>query len=233
MKTILLFLIITTTCLAQISDGITKRYRVIYDTSSHAFVDSVKDYNGTITYPSFKGNHIVISSDSINGLYQELDTLIQFKKNINDYPNIGTLVYKDDLYNYNGIIVCVRQSHLITNYSPLITPALFYIYREQTGDTLQWIVGESVKKNDLRYFNDILYRCLQSHITQESWPPNFATSLWNEVSAEECPTWVQPTGAHDAYNIGDCVTFNGKEYTSLINANVWSPDVYPMGWQER
>lgn len=48
---------------------------------------------------------------------------------------------------------------------------------------------------------------------------------------EEWPQWVQPTGAHDAYNTGDKVTYNGKHYQSTINGNVWSPDAYPAGWQ--
>ena len=44
--------------------------------------------------------------------------------------------------------------------------------------------------------------------------------------------FVQPTGAHDAYNLGDRVSYNGKFYESVINGNVWSPDVYPDGWNE-
>lgn len=44
--------------------------------------------------------------------------------------------------------------------------------------------------------------------------------------------FVQPTGAHDAYMEGDFVLYNGKVYTSVINCNVWSPDVYPQGWAE-
>lgn len=43
--------------------------------------------------------------------------------------------------------------------------------------------------------------------------------------------WVQPTGAHDAYNTGDKVRFKGDIYESLIDGNVWSPEVYPQGWQ--
>lgn len=46
------------------------------------------------------------------------------------------------------------------------------------------------------------------------------------------PEWVQPTGAHDCYNKGDGVTFNGKHYVSLIDGNVWSPSDYPAGWEE-
>lgn len=48
---------------------------------------------------------------------------------------------------------------------------------------------------------------------------------------EEWPEWVQPTGSHDAYNIGDKVTFNGKHYTSKIDGNTWSPEAYPDGWE--
>ena len=42
--------------------------------------------------------------------------------------------------------------------------------------------------------------------------------------------FVQPTGAHDAYNIGDLVTFEGSTYESQIDANTYSPTAYPAGW---
>ena len=43
--------------------------------------------------------------------------------------------------------------------------------------------------------------------------------------------WRQPTGAHDAYMNGDMMIYtDGKTYKSLIDNNVWSPDVYPNGW---
>ena len=48
---------------------------------------------------------------------------------------------------------------------------------------------------------------------------------------EEWPEWVQPTGAHDCYNTGDKVTYNGKHYVSKLDGNVWSPDAYPAGWE--
>jgi hypothetical protein len=53
-----------------------------------------------------------------------------------------------------------------------------------------------------------------------------------EVVVEEYPEYVQPLGAHDAYKIGDKVTFNGKKYVSLIDGNNWTPSVYPAGWEE-
>src|SRR5699024_5278824 len=63
------------------------------------------------------------------------------------------------------------------------------------------------------------------------WEPG--VSGWREVVEEgETPEWVQPTGAHDAYQTGDTVTFEGQEYVSLIDGNTWSPTAYPQGWEK-
>lgn len=53
-----------------------------------------------------------------------------------------------------------------------------------------------------------------------------------ETVEDEYPKYVQPSGAHDAYNIGDKITYNGKKYICKIKGCVWNPDVYPAGWQE-
>ena len=45
------------------------------------------------------------------------------------------------------------------------------------------------------------------------------------------PVWSQPSGAHDAYNTGDIVNYNGTLYKSLLAGNVWSPEAYPQGWE--
>ena len=52
------------------------------------------------------------------------------------------------------------------------------------------------------------------------------------LGVDEYPEFVQPTGAHDAYKPGDMITFNGKHYRCLISNCVWSPEVYPAGWEE-
>ena len=49
---------------------------------------------------------------------------------------------------------------------------------------------------------------------------------------EEYPEYVQPTGAHDCYNTGDKITYNGKKYICQMNGCVWNPITYPQGWQE-
>lgn len=50
--------------------------------------------------------------------------------------------------------------------------------------------------------------------------------------AEEYPEYKQPTGAHDAYNMGRKVTFNGKKYICKLDGCVWSPAEYPSAWEE-
>ena len=50
--------------------------------------------------------------------------------------------------------------------------------------------------------------------------------------AEGYPAWVQPTGGHDAYAKGARVSFEGSDWESLIDGNVWSPTAYPAGWRK-
>lgn len=48
---------------------------------------------------------------------------------------------------------------------------------------------------------------------------------------EEYPEYVPPTGAHDAYNTGDKVTYKGKKYICKMDGCVWDPETYPQGWE--
>lgn len=81
-------------------------------------------------------------------------------------------------------------------------------------------------------YSSKLYKVLQDHTSQSDWTPDVAVSLYVEISnpAEEWPNWRQPIGSHDAYQAGDKVTYSGRHYISVINNNVWAPDVY--GWNE-
>ena len=92
-----------------------------------------------------------------------------------------------------------------------------------------WTIGKAYAVNDRAQYNGTLYKCIQAHTSQSDWMPSATPALWKTVSLDEYPEWVQPTGAHDAYNIGDKVTYNGQHYVCTSNANVYAPDVY--GWQ--
>lgn len=77
-----------------------------------------------------------------------------------------------------------------------------------------------------------LYRVIQAHTSQADWLPENTPALFVKCApGNVIPDWVQPTGAHDAYQIGDMVQFSGHVYRSKINANVWSPTAYPAGWE--
>lgn len=78
-----------------------------------------------------------------------------------------------------------------------------------------------------------LYKVAQAHTSQADWTPDSTPALYVAIGLDEAgyPVWSQPTGAHDAYNTGDIVDYNGVLYESLINGNVYSPDAYPAGWK--
>lgn len=77
-----------------------------------------------------------------------------------------------------------------------------------------------------------LYKVVQSHTSQEDWRPDATPALYDAIGLDDdgYPVWSQPTGAHDAYNKGDIVNYNGVLYESIIDGNVYSPDAYPAGW---
>lgn len=77
-----------------------------------------------------------------------------------------------------------------------------------------------------------LYKVVQAHTSQADWLPDITPALYTAIGLDDdgYPVWSQPTGAHDAYNKGDVVNYNGTLYKSLIDGNVYSPDAYPAGW---
>lgn len=97
-------------------------------------------------------------------------------------------------------------------------------------------VGKYYNQGDIFVYGekDDCYKVLQSHRSQSDWQPDKVPALYKLIGSndEGYLKWVQPLGAHDAYRIGDIVSYNGKLYKSLIDYNVWSPDAYPTGWEE-
>lgn len=92
----------------------------------------------------------------------------------------------------------------------------------------QWESGTAYEVGDRRQYEGLLYRCVQAHTSQDDWTPPQVPALWVRTSTEEWPEWIQPTGAHDAYNTGDKVSHNDKHWISTMDANVYAPGVY--GW---
>lgn len=78
-----------------------------------------------------------------------------------------------------------------------------------------------------------LYKVVQAHTSQDDWKPSDTPALYTPIGLDKqgYPTWSQPTGAHDAYNQGDIVDYNGTLYKSLVDGNVWAPDTVANIWE--
>lgn len=193
----------------------------------------------------------IISISSIQTPYNEMAVILDEK--IIDFSKINAyFVYtgkdgqehlKLDEDKYNGILKeQERQEQIIkgeqlkqeltektvlNNASDEDAYVMRYLYGEWSGD------GITYKINDRLMYNDKFYKVLQDHTSQSDWTPDTASSLYVEIAdpSNEYPEFKQPTGAHDAYAKGEKVTFEGKKYVSLIDANTWSPSAYSQGWQ--
>ena len=93
-----------------------------------------------------------------------------------------------------------------------------------------WKPGTAYEVDERIRHEGILYRCVQAHTSQTGWEPPVVPALWTVISLDEWPEWIQPTGAQDAYRIGDKVSHNNKHWVNDVDYNVYEPGVY--GWTE-
>lgn len=95
-----------------------------------------------------------------------------------------------------------------------------------------YVTGEFVTFGQNGVGDPQLYKVVQAHTSQSTWTPDVTPALYVAVGLDDSghPVWSQPTGAHDAYNKGDIVNYNGTLYQSLIDGNAYSPEAYPAGW---
>lgn len=96
-----------------------------------------------------------------------------------------------------------------------------------------YVVGEFFTYGENAVGDPQLYKVVQAHTSQSDWQPDETASLYEPIGLNEAgyPVWSKPSGAHDAYNAGDVVEYDGQLYKSVIDGNVYSPDEYPAGWE--
>jgi len=95
-------------------------------------------------------------------------------------------------------------------------------------------IGEWVNPDDMLVYSDTLYKVVQGHNKQADWTPDITAALYTRAVPENViPVWVQPTGVHDSYQVGDFV--QSPEGTiwectagDASGNNSWAPGVY--GW---
>lgn len=165
------------------------------------------------------------------------------------YPawTVNTTYAVGDIISYgtNGVgdpqLYKVVQAHTSqAQWKPDAVPSLYDAFGLDESGYPLWAqpsgAHDAYSAGDIVNYNGTLY---QSTINGNVWSPNVYPAGWTVYEAatepEEpttYPEWVQPTGAHDAYNTGDIVNYNGTLYRSLIDGNTWAPDAYPQGWTE-
>jgi len=98
------------------------------------------------------------------------------------------------------------------------------LYPRWSGSGVNYNVGDRV------LYQDVLYKVLTAHTSQDTWQPDVAVSLFAKVLIPDdniIPEWEQPDSTN-AYQIGDKVSHNGQIWENTISNNVWEPGVY--GW---
>ena len=78
-----------------------------------------------------------------------------------------------------------------------------------------------------------LYKVAQAHTSQADWLPDKTAALYVPIGLDDGghPVWSQPTGAHDAYNVGDVVDYGGVLYESQIDGNTTVPGSDERYWK--
>lgn len=95
-----------------------------------------------------------------------------------------------------------------------------------------WEPHKTYKAEDVRRWDGTLIKCLQDHTNSDpNHTPDLTPALWKVYRDPDAgpQPWVQPQGAHDAYNAGEQVTHNGQTWQSTVDTNTWEPGVY--GWE--
>lgn len=81
-----------------------------------------------------------------------------------------------------------------------------------------------------------LYRVIDGkpHTSQADWTPDVTASLYTPIGLDDTghPVWSAPTGAHDAYNVGDIVNYGGELFESQINGNTVVPGTDDRYWKK-
>lgn len=116
----------------------------------------------------------------------------------------------------------------------------YQIWTQPYGST------DAYMKGDIVSYNGELWICEMDYCV---WAPGTnagGVTIWSKYTPEEpeepeeggkeeptepeYPEFVQPTGAHNSYNTGDIVSYNGKLYICTMNGCAYAPDV--AGWEE-
>lgn len=180
----------------------------------------------TTEAPIYNSETHIVVEDIIDGkpMYAVVEKPLQDR--INDKIAVARINQEQALLAYLKASI-LNEVQSLDDETALENQSLYPMWADFIGKTVK--VGE--KYQDV-FNNDIaLFRVVQEHTVQEGWNPESTPALWVRVGFDnEILEWVQPTGAHDAYNIGDKVLFDGEIWESTVDGNVYAPKVVEGQW---
>ncbi len=107
----------------------------------------------------------------------------------------------------------------------------------------EYVVGKYYEPTNKFTYKGKVYEVIKPHPSKADYIPGdpSTASLYKEYlnlsiidsegnEVEVIADFKQPTGAHDAYQKGNKVRFEGKIYESKRDNNAYSPSDYPGGW---
>lgn len=109
---------------------------------------------------------------------------------------------------------------------------------DSVADAPDYQIGHVYVAGNTFIYDGGAYVVITGHTSQVDWVPSDLPALYRYLGEAELlrnvtetpvtPVWIQPLGAHDAYQIGDRVMHNDVMYESTSADNVWEPGVF--GW---
>lgn len=187
----------------HLQDGFKDIVQPTYNTSIQK-LGSLIENGDTFTYQVIDKTDQEIQNDIISNAKAEQQTLIQ--------------------QNLEAQVLADAQNDDDT--TSLENQALFPIWEHPFDYTIDFKCQHFTNDNEL-----VLYKCVQAHTSQSDWQPRNVPALFTRVAyPNQILDWVQPTGAQDAYQIGDQVHHDNPNdggniwlYESKINANTTEP----------
>ena len=96
---------------------------------------------------------------------------------------------------------------------------------EKLADLMpQYVPGAEYETGDKFGWNGHAYRVISGHTSEPHYRPDEIPALYERVAPPGViQEWVQPTGAHDAPNLGDLRTHNDRVWESMRDGNTSEP----------
>ena len=149
-----------------------------------------------------------------------------------DYPFwddlIGEKVYPDEIVDYDDVLFLVIQEHTIqADWTPESAPALYARYYKP-DEVPEWQQPQGAHDTFPKHF-----RCTRNGKFWRSLTDNNVlvpgVAGWREYTNDgTVPAWIQPSGAVDAYQIGEIATHGNQTWINESPNNSYEPGVF--GW---